>query len=149
MELWELDAREQIRDVIARYNANSDAARYDDVLALFAPDAVMELPDRTCRGLDEIRAMFADAAATFAGRAGFTHLRHFTATLQIDVLDETEARARCYYAVVMDHGLDHWGRYLDELRATDRRWQFSRRRVTVDGRTGPLPAPSAPSRQPP
>ncbi len=42
MESWELDAREQIRDLVARYNAKGDAGRLDDMLELFAPDAELE-----------------------------------------------------------------------------------------------------------
>ena len=32
-----------IRDLVARYNANGDSGRFDQVLELFAPDAVMEI----------------------------------------------------------------------------------------------------------
>jgi hypothetical protein len=46
----------------------------------------------------------------------------------------TTARARSYYQVLMPHGLDHWGRYLDEFGVHDGRWLFTHRRVTVDGR---------------
>jgi ketosteroid isomerase-like protein len=134
MELWELSAREEIRDLVARYNANGDAGRFDEVVALFAPDAVMELPDRRYQGSDEIRRVFTDAAASFAAVDGFEYLRHFTATLQIDVERPDEARARCYYAVVMKHGLDHWGRYIDRFTVVDGHWRFAQRRVTVDGR---------------
>ena len=46
MEPWELIAREAARDLVARYNANGDAGRLDEVLALFRADAVLEvLPD--------------------------------------------------------------------------------------------------------
>jgi hypothetical protein len=133
VELWELVAREQIRDLVARYNANADTGHFDEVVALFVPDAVMELPGATYRGHDEIRTIFTDAAASFASRKGFRYLRHFTATLQIDVLGPTEARGRCYYAVLMDHGLDHWGSYLDDYTTVDGQWRFRRRRVTTDG----------------
>ena len=37
MELWEIDAREQIRDLVARYNANGDSGRFAPMLALFKP----------------------------------------------------------------------------------------------------------------
>ena len=60
-------------------------------------------------------------------------LRHFTATLQIDVESETFARARCYYQVVMTDGLDHWGRYLDEFGVVEGHWLFTRRREVLDG----------------
>jgi uncharacterized protein (TIGR02246 family) len=136
MELWELIAREEIRDLVARYNSNGDSGRFDEVLTLFAPDAVMELPEATYEGHDEIRSMFTGAAASFASRTGFRYLRHFTATLQIDVLGPSEARGRCYYAVLMSHGLDHWGRYVDEYTTVDGKWRFHHRRVTVDGEAG-------------
>ncbi len=43
MELWELAARESIRDLVARYNANGDSGRFEQQMQVFAPDAVMEL----------------------------------------------------------------------------------------------------------
>ena len=42
MEHWELIARESIRDLAARYNANGDAGRIDQVVELFAEDAVLD-----------------------------------------------------------------------------------------------------------
>ena len=43
------------------------------------------------------------------------------------------AAGRCYYQVLMSHGLDHWGRYIDGYQLVDGRWLFSSRRVTMDG----------------
>ena len=34
----------------------------------------------------------------------------------------------------MAHGLDHWGRYMDEYEQRGGRWVFTRRKVTTDGR---------------
>ena len=56
MELFELIARESIRDLVQRYNANGDSGRFDPMLELFAEDATMELPNETYRGRAEIRA---------------------------------------------------------------------------------------------
>ena len=61
-------------------------------------------------------------------------IRHFTATHQIDVIDEHSARGRAYYAVLTDRGLDHWGRYKDIYRFENDSWHFASRRVSVDGR---------------
>jgi hypothetical protein len=136
MELWELVARESIRDVIARYNANCDSGRFDQVVELFAPDAVMELDNaKVYRGRDEIRTIFTDAASTLRDRPGPILLRHMTSTLQIDVISPTEAKSRCYYHVLMSHGLDHWGRYIDEFGLVDGQWRFTRRREMLDGTT--------------
>ena len=136
MEHSELDAREQIRDLVARYNANGDSGRFDPMLELFTDDAVMHIPSGSHRGKGEIEAMFADATRKTGGgddaRAAF--IRHFTATLQIDLVSPTEATSRCYYQVLTDRGLDHWGRYLDRYRLDGGRWRFAERTVTVDGR---------------
>ena len=132
MELFEIAARECIRDLVARYNANGDAGRFDDMLALFEEDATLELDTQIFAGRPAIRAFFERVAErTGPGRAA-AFVRHFTATHQIDVLSEDEARGRCYYAVLTDRGLDHWGRYVDEYRRVGGRWLFRRRRVTLD-----------------
>ena len=134
MEFWELEARESIRDLVARYNANGDSGRFDPMLELFAEDATLELAAATHRGRPAIRAMFEGVAGKTGGgdgaRARF--IRHFTATQQIDLESETEARSRCYYVVLTDRGVDHWGRYIDQFRRIDGRWLFWHRKVTVD-----------------
>ena len=137
MTLDELLAREAIRDLVARYNAGGDGGRFDDVVPLFAEDAVMEIPNETMEGRDAIAAMFRRTQqrvlASGEGGGPRPHVRHFTATLQIDIEDEDHARSRCYYQVLMPHGLDHWGRYIDQYARIDGRWLFAHRRVTVDG----------------
>jgi uncharacterized protein (TIGR02246 family) len=135
MEHWELVARESIRDLVARYNANGDSGRFEPMLSLFAEDATVELPTGVHRGVDAIRRAFEGVARrTGQGpRAAAKLVRHFTATHQIDVLSPSEARGRSYYAVLTERGLDHWGRYVDDYRRIDGRWLFWRRVVTTDG----------------
>lgn len=136
MDTWELEAREQIRDLVARYNANGDSGRFGPMLELFTPEAVMHIPSGSHHGRDAIEAMFTNAAAkTGAGDgAAAAFIRHFTATLQIDLDGPDAATSRCYYQVLTDRGLDHWGRYIDRYRRVDGRWLFAERKVTVDGR---------------
>lgn len=129
-------ARDAIRDLVARYNANADSARFEQVLALFTADAVMEVGDRVYRGHDGIAELFTGTRDRYADAAGDeppTYLRHFTATHQIDVVDERSATGRCYFSVVTPVGLDHWGRYVDTYRSDDDAWRFATRRVTTDG----------------
>ncbi len=135
MELWELVARESIRDLVARYNANGDSGRFDAMLALFAEDAVMTVAGQTCAGASEIRTLFEGIASNAASDAGEATrvVRHLTATHQIDVLDRDRARGRAYYLVLTDQGADHWGRYVDEYRRVHDRWLFASRNATVDG----------------
>jgi uncharacterized protein (TIGR02246 family) len=134
VERFELEARESIRDLVARYNACGDSGRFDDMLALFAEDAVLEVPDGTHTGRVAIRAFFERVATRTGAGPGQSSrfVRHFTATHQIDVVSEREARGRCYYAVLTERGLDHWGRYVDAYRCENGRWLFARRQVTLD-----------------
>ena len=133
MERWELVARESIRDLVARYNANADSGRFDQVLECFAPDAVMELDGRPYRGRDEIRTIFTGAAEMVTRGAEPIIVRHHTSTLQIDVARPGEASSRCYYQVLSGTGLDHWGRYLDRYGVVDGQWRFVHRREFLDG----------------
>jgi 3-phenylpropionate/cinnamic acid dioxygenase small subunit len=150
MELWELIARESIRDLVARYNANGDSGRFEQMLQVFAEDASMELVavDGTVRrydGIAHVATIFTetkanwDAGARASGGIATTvrprhHIRHFTSTHQIDLVDETHATGRCYFFVIMPHGLDHWGRYVDEYGVRDGRWVITLRRALSDGR---------------
>ncbi len=133
METWELVARESIRDLVARYNASGDAGRFDTMLELFTDDAILVVPDGTHQGRENIRMFFESVATGNGRRPGVRLIRHFTATHQIDVLDLHAARGRCYYQVLTDAGLDHWGRYVDRYRRTDAGWRFQERRVSIDG----------------
>jgi hypothetical protein len=136
MEDWELVAREEIRDLVARYNANGDTGRFAQVLELFAADAVMEsgADRRIYTGHDEIVQIFTGARDRADYGEHPVYLRHMTATHQIDLLHPSTAKGRCYYLVLTAIGLDHWGRYIDEYKTVDGRWRFARRYVTVDGR---------------
>jgi 3-phenylpropionate/cinnamic acid dioxygenase small subunit len=131
--MTELVAREGIRDLVARYNSNGDSGRFDQVVALFTEDAVMEVEGRTYRGREEIRSIFTVTRERVRSGLEPGYVRHFVSTHQIDLVDEASARGRCYYAVISSVGLDHWGRYIDEYGVVDGSWRFTRRRVTVDG----------------
>ena len=136
-------AREAIRDLVARYNANGDGGRFDQLLELFTPDAVMELGRRgeaereRFEGIDAIRGIFTGVADRVTGDGGpmasISFVRHLTATHQIDLVDGANATGRLYFQVLTDAGLDHWGRYVDRYRLVDGRWRFAERSVTTEG----------------
>jgi hypothetical protein len=142
VELWELSARESIRDLVARYNSNGDTGRFAEVVDLFAPDAVMDIGDgRAYHGRDEIATIFTGTRDAWAKSAGVrgepSYVRHCVTTHQIDIVDAHHARGRSYFFVLMAHGIDHWGRYVDEYAEIDGRWLFARRKVAVDRRSAP------------
>jgi hypothetical protein len=119
-----------VRDLIAHYNLAGDRGHVDDMMSLFAPDAVLTIDGVVHTGHDEIRALLADAKSPHPEL-----IRHFTGTLQIEVPSPEHAAARCYFEVLTLHGLDHWGRYSDAFRCISDHWLFTSRSVRVDGAT--------------
>src|SRR6202011_2870258 len=99
-------------------------------------DAVLRLDEELLEGREAITKVFERTRqrVSAGSSARGTHLRHFTATHQIDVIDGDHATGRCYFQVLMPHGLDHWGRYLDEYVRIEGQWLFAARRAAVDGR---------------
>lgn len=141
MQHFELEAREAVRDLVARYNQYGDAGRIDALLELFCEDAVLEVAGiARYAGKQRIRALFTesrtDADAREQAPGPLTRqapmLRHFIATHQIDIESEHAASGRCYYAVLDEQGIDHFGRYKDRYLHSAAGWRFSARKVYVD-----------------
>lgn len=137
MNIDEVIAREAIRDTVHRYNANGDSGRFEQVMALFAPDAEMDIVgDRVYRGHAEILSIFTgtvDRLSDAATQASPKRVRHFVGTHQIDMIDAEHAKGRVYVQVLTDIGLDHWGRYIDDYVRLDGEWLIARRVVDIDG----------------
>ena len=130
MELWELAARESIRDLVAHYNLAGDRGWIDDMIALFTPDATLTVDGVDHVGVDAIRAVFTTATGPHPEL-----IRHHVATLQVDVSSPDQASSRCYFQVLTVNGLDHGGRYTDRFACIDGEWRFTARSVRVDGAT--------------
>ena len=144
MEAWELDAREQIRGLVAAYNALGDRGRFDAVMALFADDAVMDVGDgRAYEGRDQIRTIFTGTRDsiqdgdpnTDGSGGGPRFLQHHTTGLHVALDGSGAATGHSYFTVMTDRGIDHWGRYQDAYRPVDGTWRFASRRVRIDGTT--------------
>lgn len=132
MDLWELVAREQIRDTVARYNRAGDTGRFDEMVECFAPDgALVIVGESEYHGHDALRAFFSGVAG--GARPGFTHLRHCVTNLTIDVDGPEAAQTTAYFQVITDIGLDHWGRYRDRFVPSGGRWLIAERSVKTDG----------------
>jgi SnoaL-like protein len=147
MELWELIARESIRDRIARWNSNGDAGRMAEMVEVLAPDVEFSVREgELMHGRDEVLQSLlgvrdgtapTDAAPVATGRylppGKQPSIRHYTSTPTIDFESETAARVRTYYQVLSSYGLDHWGRYLDEFGVVEGEWLITKRTVTTEG----------------
>ena len=71
MEIWELLAREQIRDTLARYNWAGDAARLNDLADTFCTDGVLEIRGfEPLRGRSEIVAFLGGVTGNVAVGGG-------------------------------------------------------------------------------
>jgi SnoaL-like domain len=137
MELWELAARERIRDTLARYNWSGDALRLDDLAQTFCEDGELEL-----RGSESVRGRAAivellggvvtgprkAAAATGVKRI----VRHNITNIRFTDVTPQEARVACYFTVLTEIGLDHYGRYRDVFIPVGDDWLIRHRFVSTD-----------------
>ena len=136
MDPRELAAREEIRELVARYNHHGDAGRIEALLDLFTDEAELEIREGPrYAGREQLSALFSNVTPPEPDSSSPpTRIWHHTSTLVIDVEDESHARGSCYFAVLTQQGLDHWGRYRDNYECVNGSWRFARRRVRVDGR---------------
>jgi ketosteroid isomerase-like protein len=134
MDVQELIAREEIRDLVAAYAQLADGGRFDALLELFADDAVLEpgeLP--AVVGRDALRAFFAGTGRDLAAATTRPLIRHHVSNLRIALAGPDAATGACYFFVVTERGPDHWGRYRDRYARTGGRWRFQHRMVRTDG----------------
>jgi hypothetical protein len=137
MELWELVARERIRDTLALYNWSGDALRLDDLALAFTEDGALEL-----RGSEPVRGRAAivgllggvvsepRAAAQSLGVKRI--VRHNLTNISFTEVRPDEARVSCYFTVFTEIGLDHYGRYRDVFVPVGDDWLIRHRFVSTD-----------------
>lgn len=128
-------ARDAIRQLAAVYAHGVDRGRFGEVVALFAPQGVLEVDDgRRMTGHDEITAFFRSTADDVRnGRARPLLLRHHVSSHHILVESRYAARGWAYFVVFTERGPDHWGRYRDAYVHTTDGWRFASRHVRIDG----------------
>ncbi len=126
LPLQEISDRIEIGDLIARYSSLVDGRRWDELDALFTPDAVL---DYTATGairgrLPELKAFFAQMLPAFRVT------QHLTGASTLEVLgDRATASTPCFNPMVVDERhvffVGIW--YDDELVRADGGWRFARR----------------------
>ncbi len=137
MELWELVARERIRDTLARYNWSGDALRLDDLGQTFCEDGELELRgSEPVRGRAAIIALLGGVVASpieSAHASGVKRIvRHNITNIRLTDVTSQEARVACYFTVFTEIGLDHYGRYRDVFIPVDDDWLIRHRFVSTD-----------------
>jgi SnoaL-like domain len=137
MELWELSARERIRDTLAKYNWSGDALRLSELAETFCEDGELEL-----RGSDPVKgrtsiveflsgAVASPNAAAEAANAKRI-VRHNVTNIRFTEVTPSQARVACYFTVFTEIGLDHYGRYRDVFVPVDDDWLIRHRFVSTD-----------------
>jgi hypothetical protein len=134
VEIWELLAREHIRDTLARYNWAGDAARLNDLADTFCTDGVLEIRGfEPLRGRSEIVTFLGGVTGNVAVGAGVKPIvRHIVANVLFNEITRDEAQVSCYFTVVTHIGLDHFGRYRDILVPDGDTWRIKHRKVRTD-----------------
>jgi hypothetical protein len=132
--MWELVAREQIRDTLARYNWSGDAGRLDGLAETFCTDGVLEVRGlEPLRGRTEIAAFLSGVTGSVAANVDITPVvRHNVANVLFTGLTPDQARVSSYFTVVTQIGLDHFGRYRDTLVPDGDSWLIKHRKVSTD-----------------
>jgi uncharacterized protein (TIGR02246 family) len=121
-QLAVLAAKDEIRELTARYCfavADGDA---DTIIGLFCTDGVFKVRDRTYAGQDGLREIYTGAAA------GVTP-KPYIQNHVIDV-DGDQATGRCGVEIRMVHKGEAYtvaGHYYDTYRRVDGRWRFAER----------------------
>ena len=140
MELWELAVRERIRDTLANYNWSGDALRLDDLAQTFCEDGELELRgSEPVRGRAAIVALLGGVVASpnaTAQESGAKRIvRHNVTNIHFTDVTPQEVRVACYFTVLTEIGLDHYGRYRDVFIPVGDEWLIRHRFVSTDWRT--------------
>jgi SnoaL-like domain len=134
VDIWELVAREQIRDTLARYNWAGDGGRLEELAETFCADGVLEIRGmQPLRGRSEIVAFLGGVTGKVAVSADVKPIvRHNVTNVLFTQVTRDQAQVSCYFLVVTHIGLDHIGRYRDTLVPDGGSWLIKHRMVSTD-----------------
>jgi uncharacterized protein (TIGR02246 family) len=124
-----LETIEAAREVLARYADACDAQDTEAVVSLFAPDAVLDVPDQPYRGAGEIRAFYRQA-----WEADPSQKSHFITNVKARWLGPGRVAVDCYflYSAAGDAtSVLGWGEYHDVVSTTAGSACFERKSITI------------------
>ena len=129
----QLEDKFAIEELIARYNQSLDSGDYPTWVACWADDAVLDGIGKLLTGKVQIQA-FADQYEG-STRSKINGLKHYTVNI-LSKIDGDTAQSSSYLQLVntTDKGVKviFTGRYEDDLRRINGRWQFARRKLHQD-----------------
>jgi len=134
MDAWEIEARLEIAELLARYYKLGDGGRIKEQADLFEPDGVVELYGRgEFVGREAIVGAYTSLNEGHVAEPEITYIRHFSSNYTIEFESRTVATGEGYWLLLNNRGLDRWGRCRDWYRRDpDGPWCFARRLVRGD-----------------
>ena len=86
MEPWELEAREELHELLATYYRLGDSGRIEEQAALFEPDGVVELHGRgEFVGRDAIVGAYRGLNENHVSDPAVTYIRDFSSNYTLEV----------------------------------------------------------------
>jgi hypothetical protein len=133
LEMWELSAREQVRDTIAEYAFAVDRPSLSWITQLFSEDGVLEI-DGQDRGVtrEGIAQMLRDRAAASTPGPGTPYAKHVVGSTRFIDIQPDRVEARSYFVRFDRDRAIQWGTYEDVLVPREARWLIQERRVTIE-----------------
>jgi hypothetical protein len=137
MELWQLTARDEIRELIARLSVLGDRGRVDEMMQSYAPDASFQLkPQEPLVGREAITGFFKGVGAPAPTEPAPRLMRHLVTNTVVDLVDTENAVAQSYFTVITENGVTSTGRWFDSFRQVGGSWLLAKRIANPDARTG-------------
>ncbi|MFT3964330.1 MAG: nuclear transport factor 2 family protein [Sphingobium sp.] len=124
-------ARDQIRHLIACYNNMADRGRVDELIELFATDAILQLSNDRLEGQPAIRGMFSGIVSGRRPDVDLAGSRHQLTTCRIEVTGDDSALGWTYFFVSRRGTIIEEGTYIDRFAKTADGWRFAHRRVKM------------------
>ncbi len=133
VEIWELTARECVRDTLARYTWSGDAGKLEELARAFTPDGVLEVRgEPPLQGRQAIVGWLGGVSATPPAPGTTRIVRHNLANIRFTGITRERIEVSSYFTVVTEIGLDHYGRYRDVLVPAETEWLIAHRFVSTD-----------------
>jgi SnoaL-like domain len=135
IENWELAARESVRDTIAAYTHYGDRFHLERFVDCFTVDGVLEVRDgHRLEGRQAILDFFSRRPIVQSEEP--SPIRHNVANVHFTEVTPQLVKVSSYFTVFSRIGLDHYGRYRDELVPDGDRWRLRHRLASTDWMAG-------------
>jgi hypothetical protein len=133
LEMWELSAREKVRDTIAEYAFAVDRPSLSWITQLFSEDGVLEIVGQD-RGVtrEGLAQMFRNRAAASTPAPGTPYAKHVVGSIRFIDVQPHRIEVRSYFVRFDRDRAIQWGTYEDVLVAREARWLIQERRVTIE-----------------